>query len=317
MRQGEKVASAVEAIRSYLLARYAGDFHRKVAVRNFLLDVCEQHVRLGLGDANFHGELCSGDEARYWQRLSEVLLGNEMRAVGLPLQPSRDAPDFCMEVDGRRIWVEVICPQPAGVPADWLAQPTGQVVGFPHEALLLRWTAAIKEKAEKLLGNAAGANGYLQKGVVAPGDVYVIAVNGRLLRGPHFATITGISQFPFAVEAAFAVGPITVMINLDTGKAAGSGHEHRPVIRKPNGAQIPAYTFLDPAFKAVSAIWATDVDESWVIGNMKPMAVVHNPGAINPLPAGLLPAHYEYLATANGPDEYVLERRDGRLLTRN
>jgi len=159
--------------------------------------------------------------------------------------------------------------------------------------------------------------GYLQKGVVAPGDAYVIAVNGRLLRGPHFATITGISQFPFAVEAAFAVGPMNEMINLDTGKAAGSGHGHRPVIRKPNGAHIPAYTFLDPAFKAVSAIWATDVDESWVIGNMKPMAVIHNPGAESPLPGGLLPAQDEYLAAANGPYEYALVRRDGRLLSRN
>jgi hypothetical protein len=89
---------------------------------------------------------------------------------------------------------------------------------FPHEPLLLRWTAAIKEKAEKLLGNAAGAKGYLDKGIVATDDTYVIAVNGRLLRGPHFATINGISQFPFAVEAAFAVGPIAVVINLDTGE---------------------------------------------------------------------------------------------------
>jgi type I restriction enzyme S subunit len=127
---------------------------------------------------------------------------------------------------------------------------------------LQRWTAAIKEKAEKLLGNSAGARGYLQKGVVGPDDAYVIAINGRLLRGSRFANITGISQFPFAVEAGFAVGPITVTINLDTGKSAGSGHEHRPVIRKHNGALIPTYTFLDPVFNAVSAIWATDVDES-------------------------------------------------------
>lgn len=312
-----KLDSQVDAVRAYLLKRYAGDFHRKVTVREFLLATTERHFRLELGDSNFAGELCSGDEARYWQRLSEVLLANELLEVGLPMLPSRNGPDFLIELDGRRIWIEVICPQPTGVPADWLAQPTGQVVAFPHEALLLRWTAAIKEKAEKLLGNAAGVKGYLEKGIVAAGDTYVIAVNGRLLRGPHFATITGISQFPFAVEAAFAVGPITVMINLDTGAQAGSGHQHRPTIRKPNGAQVPAYTFLDPAFGAVSAIWATDVDESWVIGNMKPMAVIHNPGATNPLPVGLLPAQDEFVATANGPDEYVLERRDGRSAPRH
>jgi type I restriction enzyme S subunit len=306
----DRVANQIEEVRAFLLARYPGDFHRRVKIRDFLQSVCEQHFKLGLGDPNLSVELCSGDEARYWQRLSEILLGNEILALGLPLRASRNGPDFLLELDGLRVWIEVICPQATGIPEDWLF---GDAVAVPHEAQLLRWTSAIKEKGEKLLGNAAGAKGYLEKGVVGPLDAYVIAINGRLLRGRHFATITGISQFPCAVEAAFAVGPITIVINLETGKQAGSGYQHRPVIRKPNGAQVPAYTFLDPAFSAVSAIWATDIDESWVIGNMKPMAVVHNPGARNPIPTGLLPAQDEYVATANGPDDYLLETRKGRL----
>lgn len=314
----EKVAAQIEVVHDCLLARYPGGFHRRVTVREFLTRVCARHIESGLGDPNLPSELCSSDDARYWQRLSEVLLANEMLEVGLRLTPSRNGPDFLIEINGRKIWVEVICPQASGVPEDWMAQPTGQAVGFPHEALLLRWTAAIKEKAEKLLGNPASAtNGYIDKGVVAANDAYVIAVNARLLRGPHFPTITGISQFPFAVEAAFAVGPITIIINRETMAQSGSGHEHRPIIRKPNGAAVPAYTFLDPAFRPVSAIWATDVDETWVIGNMKPMAVVHNPIAANPIPAGLLPAHDEFVATPDGNDEYLLERRDGRLVQRS
>jgi hypothetical protein len=310
----DKIAGQVEAVRAHLLARYAGEFHRKVTVRDFLLAVCERHLRFQLGDPNLADELCAGDEARYWQRLSEILLGNEMIEVGLLLQPSREGPDFLLEIGAHRVWIEVICPQPTGVPSEWLAKSSGEAVGLPHEALLLRWTAAIKEKAEKLLGNSAkGLAGYLDKGVVGPKDSYVIAVNGRLLRGPHFASITGISQFPFAVEAAFAVGPMTITIDLKNNQAVGSGHQHRPTIKKPNGAVVPAYTFLDPAFSAISAIWATDVDETWVIGNMKPMAIVHNPAAANPIPTGLLPAQDEYVATANGLHEYLLERRKGRL----
>lgn len=313
----EKVAAQIEAIHDCLLARYPGGFHRRVAVREFLTRICARHIEAGLGDPNLATELCSADEARYWQRLSEVLLASEMLDVGLPLTPSRNGPDFLIETDGLKIWIEVICPQASGVPRDWLAQPAGVAVGFPHEALLLRWTAAIKEKAEKLLGNAAtGTRGYIDKGVVSPNDAYVIAINARLLRGPHFATITGISQLPFAVEAAFAVGPITIIINRDTMAAAGSGHAHRPVIRKPNGAAVPAYTFLAPAFRPVSAIWATDVDESWIIGNMKPMAVIHNPIAATPIPSGVLPAYDEFIAMPEG-NEYVLERRDGRLIQRS
>ena len=108
-------------------------------------------------------------------------------------------------------------------------------------------------------------------------------------------------------------GPMTLTIDLNTNQAVGSGHQHRPIIRKPNGAAVPAYSFLDPTFAPVSAIWATDLDASWIIGNAKPMAVVHNPGATRPVPLGLLPAQDEYSATPNGPDEYALERRPGRL----
>ena len=98
-------------------------------------------------------------------------------------------------------------------------------------------------------------------------------------------------------------------------KQVGSGHEHRPSIRKPNGAAVPAYTFLDSGFSSISAIWAADIDESWVLGNAKPMAVVHNPGAINPLPRGILPAFDEYVATQLNADEYELQSLLGTLST--
>lgn len=310
-----RLAADTERIEAHLLARYPSAFHRSVAVRTFVRDVCVQHIERDLGDANFTVELCAGVDTRYWQRLSEALLGNELLAVGLTIRSLPQGPDFLLEVDGHRIWIEVICPEPTGIPDDWLAPPTGEAVGFPHEAVLLRWTAAIKEKAEKLLGNPTnGTQGYIEKGIVGADDSYVIAINGRLLRGPHFASITGISQLPSAVEAAFAVGPMTLTIDLDAHQAVGSGHQHRPIIRKPNGAAVPAYSFLDPAFARVSAIWAADLDASWVVGNAKPMAVVHNPLAIRPVPAELLPAQDEYTATPNGADEYALERRPGRLV---
>jgi hypothetical protein len=110
----------------------------------------------------------------------------------------------------------------------------------------------------------------------------------------------------------FAIGPYAVNISRETLEIVDSGHQHRPMIRKPSGAEVPAYTFLDPRFRPISAIWATNIGESWVIGNTKALAVIHNPHAKNPLPLGVLPAHEEFVATLNG-DEYVLERRSGRL----
>ena len=301
-------------IKEHLLGRYPGAFHRTVAVREFVERICLRHIDLSLADSNFESNLCSGDDARYWQRLSEALLVHELLDANLDLRPSRNGPDFLIQHKGRNIWVEVICPEPTGVPADWLQSNSGTVTSFPHEAILLRWTAAIKEKAEKLLGNPdKGFVGYVEKGVVAADDPYVIAINGRRLRGEYFASLTGISQFPCAVEAVFAVGPYAIQIDRRTLTAIGSEHQHRPVIRKPNGSEVPTYTFLDPAFRPISAIWAADIDETWVIGNCKPMAVVHNPNAANPIAPGLLPADWDYVALENGDDEYVLEPRPGRL----
>ena len=302
-------------IKEHLLSRYPGEFERTVAFREFLLQICSKYVGLGLANSNFEDNLCSGNDARFWQRLSEALLANEFLEVGLDLCPTRAGPDFLIQHDGRKLWIETICPEPVNVPIEWLQSKLGEVIALPHEALLLRWTAAIKEKAEKLLGNAdKGIAGYIEKGIVGVEDSYVIAVNGRLLRGQsRFASITGISQLPFAVEAVFAVGPFAIQIDRRSLKATGSGHQHRPIIKKPNGASVPADTFFDPRFSRVSAIFAADLDGSHIIGNAKPMAVIHNPNASNPVPPGLLPADWDYVATEQGNDEYLLERQPGRL----
>lgn len=306
-------AKQVALVHHCLAQRYPGDFHRLVAVREFLERACARHIELGLGDTDLVQKLCSGDEHRYWQQMSEILLGHELLEAPLALIASHEGPDFLVERDGAKLWIEVTCPRPQGIPAEWLERPSGKAISMPHEAMLLRWTAAIKEKAEKLLGNSStGAPGYIAKDVVGERDAYVIAVNAKLLRGPHFASVTGISQYPFAAEAVFAIGPYAVNISRETLEIVDSGHQHRPTIRKPSGAEVPAYTFLDPRFRPISAIWATDVDESWVIGNTKALAVIHNPQATNPLPVGVLPAYREYVARLDG-DEYVLESRPGLL----
>lgn len=168
----------------FLLARYPGDSNERIKVREFVQILCRRHIELELGDPNFESNLCSGSEARYWQFLSEALLGHELLDAGLEVQPSRDGPDFLVMHEGRKIWIEVICPEPTGVPENWLGHEPNRRVTFPHEAILLRWASAIKEKTEKLLGNPEKMKlGYLKKGVVGPDDSYVIAVNGRLLRG--------------------------------------------------------------------------------------------------------------------------------------
>jgi len=274
-----------------------------------------------LADAKFTKELCSGSEQKFWSCVSEALIAARLRDVGLDPAPSEGGgPDFLLTENGRRIWIEVICPEPTGVPSDWLNPELGKVVkvvNFPHEQILLRWTSAIKEKAEKLIGSFDGTiKGYIEKGIVSPGDAYVIAVNGRHLRNCTFSTVLGISQFPFAAEAVFAIGPYQITIDRDTMEQIGAGHQHRPMVSKPNGALVPAYTFLDPRFQPISAIWAVDLDGTSAIGNPEPMAVIHNPNAVKRIPIGFLPAQDEYVAEPIGAEEFELSRIEGCLKSR-
>ncbi len=305
-------------IENFLLQRYPGS-GRPQTVRDEIANACNAFVNSGLADANFTKELCSGSEQKFWSCVSEALLAAHLRKVGLvPVHSHGGAPDFLITENGRNIWIEVICPEPIGVLSDWLTPKFGNVVNFPHERILLRWTSAIKEKAEKLIGSLDGAiKGYIEKEIVKLGDAYVIAVNGCQLRSGQFPALLGISQFPFAVEAVFAVGPYQITINSDTLERTGAGHQHRPLIPKPEGMPVPANTFLDTKFQPISAIWAVDVNGTSAIGNSEPMAVIHNPNAVNPIPIGFLPAHDEYMATSIWTGKLELNRLDGRLISRS
>lgn len=296
-------------IEKYIGQRFPYENPQCAAYRQWLVRLCNDFIDRGLADPTFIGELTSGQDSKFWSRLSEALLADQLRCKDFPERPNAgEGPDFLVTDGARNIWIEVICPEPRGLPENWLNFQEG-VTDFPHEAILLRWTAAIKEKAEKLIGSADGRiTGYLQTGVVAPEDPYIIAVNGCQLRNGTFSALFGISQSPFAVEAVFPVGPYQLRIDRETGKVVGQGHQHRPYVMNRNGAMVPAYTFLDDRFNNISAIWAVDLNGASAIGNNEPKVIVHNPNATNPIPTGFLPADSEYIATPNGTGELTLER---------
>ncbi|PPJ49149.1 hypothetical protein C0075_00785 [Rhizobium sp. KAs_5_22] len=294
--------------------RYPHNGGRVPAMRERIIEVAQAYLDAGQGDVNALQRLCSTDEFMYWQQLSEVLLGYQLGEAGITFTHQAAGPDFLIEREGRRIWVEVITPTPTGIPANWLAPAEiNGVRDFPHEQILLRWTAAIKQKAEVLLGQRGQHAGYLGGGIVGADDCYVIAVNARLLRGygGTFTELTGISQWPFAVEATLAIGPLQVRINRDTLESSEPEHQQRYVIHKPVGQPVPADTFLDERFAPISAIWAADIDEMTLLDRPASMVVVHNPRATHTLPLGLLPAQEEYRAAVLDDEHYQLERIQG------
>ena len=99
----------------------------------------------------------------------------------------------------------------------------------PHDEVLLRWTAAFKEKWQKL-------QDYQRKGIVGPEDAYVIAISGVQLGA--IPIDHGISRLPLAVETVFPVGPLAVILNTETHRIEGSRVSERFLIRNSNNAAV-------------------------------------------------------------------------------
>lgn len=296
-------------ILSRIKKEFPGDDPRLVALRQHLARACTELVDRGLADPKFVSEISTGSDQKFWACISEALIADLLRDKQFCERKRQgEGPDFLVMSGSCRVWIEVVCPEPCQVPPNWLSPPPNERLTFPHVEILLRWTSAIKAKAEGLVGSNDGRNvGYLTSGVVASDDAYIIAVNGCRLRSGPFPALTGISHFPFAAEAVFPIGPYQLKIDTKTLKVIDSGHQYRPYILNKNGAEVPALIFLDPRFNPISAIWAVDLNGVSSFGDHEPTAVVHNPNATNPIPIGFLPADAEYVAIADG-DELVLNK---------
>lgn len=298
-------------IQAFIEQKFPGDNPNRVAWRCEVIRACTSFIATGLADPKFVDELASGEEHKFWACLSEALVAQHLSDKTFPPRPKLGVgPDFLVMDGGRRVWVEVVCPEPVQLPKEWLTLQPGRVVNFPHEEILLRWTSAIKVKAERLLGNERRSEGYLASGLVSRNDAYVIAVNSCRLRHGPFPSLMGISQFPFAAEAAFGFGPFQITINKDTLESVGTSYQHRPFVKNRNGADVPAHTFLDPAFEPISAIWAVDLNGYSAFGGSEPMYVVHNPNATCPVSVGFLSSLHDYVARRED-EHFVLDRPKG------
>ena len=115
---------------------------------------------------------------------------------------------------------------------------------------------------------------------------------------------------PFAVETVFPLGPYQAAIDTETMDIVDVRHGHRPIILKPNGAEIPTDNFLNPDYAGVSALLGSPAGLNAAYSGNSPIALVHNPLARNKLPIGVLGADEEYVAEDKG-DYYELRKVEG------
>lgn len=278
-----------------------GDGNSAIRMREDIRKALKSFINSGLSDSKFLTELTSGSYQKFWACVSEALIAERLRDKVFGERNSiGEGPDLLL-IDGtRKVWIEITCPKPTNISKDWLNPDPIKVIDFPHEAILLRWTCAIKAKAEKLIGSEDGTKlGYIKSGLVSSDDSYVIAVNACLLRSGLYPVHEGISGLPFAVEAVLSVGSHQLKIDKMTSEVVHHGHQFRSHLINHNNSQVPTSLFMDPRFNSISAIWALDLNGSSAIGIKETSSIIHNPNAINPLPTNFLPSDEEYVAILN------------------
>jgi len=305
----------MDVVEKYLSER----FKNNEEVKNRLTELYQRYRGWCFKDRKFYQDFTDGSDSHFYAYIWEMVLAQHLIERGLDINSADEGPDFRIKYKETTIWLEAICPSPVGLPEQWLNLPSsGEVcVGsVPHEAMLLRWTSALKEKKEKLTGRFITNSdtgeekikpGYLQNGIVGAHDAYVIAVSACRLGHGHTLLHTSISQLPFAVEAAFPIGPIEIVVDRMTMETVEQRHSYRGSIKKPNGADVPTDSFLNPAYSSVSAILGTPAGINAACGDAYPVALVHNPLATNKLPVGILGADEEYVAEDKG-DHYELHQ---------
>lgn len=264
----------ISAISAYLGPRVA---KRRAA---YVQALWGDYLKLDVADFDhFVSQLTNGDDEQFSQRVWELQFGSHLFRLGYDVKSAKRGPDFRFEVGGLNVWVEATSPAPRGIPKEWFSFPSegaGTSYDTPNKEMLLRWTAAFRQKMKKF-------DDYARSGITAAGDACVIAVNGSQLSG-FFQDNFGELQLPWAVEVVFPVGTIRAVFTVGQDDVTME-RELRYEITKPNGSPVSLHPFITPECSGISALISCTTSYS---PDMRlPLCIAHNPLAAVPIPLGL------------------------------
>lgn len=215
---------------------------------------------------------------QFHQRTWELYLGSVLIEHGLiPKKVSDEGPEFCVEVEGRKVWIEAIAPE-LGKGGDAVPPvPVGLKIAtrVPEREIVLRLTNALNVKFEKYKRDA-------KKGIVSPRDCYVIAINGHHASGGRPE-----ADPPYLFQAALGFGSIVATFDVETGAMGEWRYEWREQIFKKSGAAVPTNAFLSKEYSGISAVLYGPEDILNVPSEIgSEMFCLHNPLAAVRLPLG-------------------------------
>ncbi len=167
-----------------------------------------------------------------------------------------------------------------------------------YKEILLRWTAAFKEKFEK-------QTKYLKNGIIKQNDAYIIAISGAQLRNLENAgTMYDVSSYPVLIQILFAVGVQQITLDRETGAICNSETLSRSNITNSNGANISTMPFMSDECNGISAVLGFSNNYSQT--SSLPACIVHNPFAHSPIPRDILGQNIqEWYAERQKDDGYM------------
>ena len=275
-------------------------------------ELLTRYAESGLSPPHLVAEIETIDEGKLWSYIWEAMLYRHLCSMGYAPRNSvtvagQHGPDFCVDCQGRTIWIEATVPSPEGIPADWLMPPRKgeiRVKTKPDQPRVLRCTSAIDAKQKKFTE-------YRAKGIIGANDCAVIAVNICRL-SDWDVDGNGISQLPLVMEAVFPIRSPR-RSNYARGRArTTTQHVPRFAVKKLSGREIQTANFLDPLFANVSAVLQGHQKDMFEKGLV--LSMVHNPLAGNPLPTSLFGTRKEFVAEERG-DEYEIKDMAMKTLT--
>lgn len=254
------------------------DFLRKLPEDPEIFRFRERIVELfsyldGLEDSHFEYQLDQDPYARLW----EMMVAKILKVEGHEPKSTDQGPDFFVEKDGKRVFIEAICPGPGddgnpnSVPPVIYDVTVAQRV--PIAQIVLRILSALDEKKKKY-------KKYFDCGIVSPSDICIIALSLSKFRRAYRLNP------PIILRATHGLGNEYFIFG--TGEDdAEEGFASCESIQKFSGTEIDTRFFLSEENDLISAVLYADCSFfSLVFDVFAESMIIHNPKARVPLPKG-------------------------------
>lgn len=206
----------------------------------------------GNEDANFLSNARDHFDQRFWEMYLWVAL------VDLGFEPHKEndaGPDYYIELDGVRYWVEAVCPMrgsnPDAIPEE---QYDLECRNVPVDKIMLTFTNAISKKTRKHRED-------IEKKRVSSSDGYILAISSAGL--PISARVD--SDIPYIVRACYGIGNMAIPINVMSMEMGEPHYQEKIECNKHNGVPVSLVSLRqngDPLLSGIiySAATCTSLD---------------------------------------------------------